>query len=223
MSMTERTEPISPKRVISFAKFFKDYMSVSTLITAALPIPVTAFNLIPTFHAQTRLLSVYTSLFCFLILGFIFYIRHELARIMFPAYFGKAKRAPRLNKLWRLGIGFLPLFLIAMSVVAAFQYNDVLNLNAAPIIKNWTAPTAPAPTFGEVLEKAQLTDLQYGSRLMVLYLAIFMLAEAAFVLMAIKEYLQDLIGLEEMDLILLRSRDEPTPEQVAPQPPERVE
>jgi hypothetical protein len=43
---------------------------------------------------------------------------------------------------------------------------------------------------------------------MVLYLAIFLLAEAAFVLMAIKEYLQDLIGLEEMDLILLRSPPE---------------
>jgi hypothetical protein len=83
-----------------------------------------------------------------------------------------------------------------------------LNLNATAILKNWTVPTGPAPTFGEVLEKAQLTDLQYGSRLMVLYLAIFMLAEAAFVLMAIKEYLQDLIGLEEMDLILLRDRTE---------------
>jgi hypothetical protein len=85
MSTTERTEPISPRRVISFAKFFKNYMSISTIVTAALPIPVTSFGLIPTFHAQTKLLSVYTSLFCFLILGFIFYIRHELARIMFES------------------------------------------------------------------------------------------------------------------------------------------
>lgn len=208
MSTTERTEPISPKRVISFAKFFKNYMSVSTIVTAALPIPVTSFGLIPTFHAQTKLLSVYTSLFCFLILGFIFYIRHELARVMFPVFSQKARRVPQLNKFWRLSIGLLPLLLITGSVVAAFQYNDVLNLNATLILNNWTVPEVPPPTFSEVLEKAQLTDLQYGSRLMVLYLAIFMLAEAAFVLMAIKEYLQDLVGLEEMDLILLRSRTE---------------
>src|SRR5215216_1911659 len=154
MSTTERNEPISPKRVISFAKFFKNYMSVSTIVTAALPIPVTSFHLIPTFHAQTKLLSVYTSLFCFLVLGFIFYIRHELARIMFPVFSQKARRIPQLNKFWRLCIGLLPLLLIAASVIAAFQYNDVLNLNATAIIKNWTVSTAPAPTFSEVLEKA---------------------------------------------------------------------
>jgi hypothetical protein len=207
MNTTERTEPISPKRVISFAKFFKNYMSVSTIVTAALPIPVTAFNLIPTFHVQTKLLSVYTSLFCFLILGFIFYIRHELARIMFPDFSQKAKRRPQLNKLWRLFISFLPLLLIASSIIAAFQYNDVLNLNVNAIIENGLL-NDQMPTFTEVLERAQPTDLKYGSRLMVLYLAIFVLAEAAFVLMAIKEYLQDLIGLEEMDLILLRSPPE---------------
>gem|GEM_PF-1447596 len=207
MNTTERTEPISPKRVISFAKFFKNYMSVSTIVTAALPIPITAFNLIPTFHVQTKLLSVYTSLFCFLILGFIFYIRHELARIMFPDFSQKAKRRPQLNKLWRLFISFLPLLLIASSIIAAFQYNDVLNLNVNAIIENGVL-SDQMPTFTEVLERAQPTDLKYGSRLMVLYLAIFVLAEAAFVLMAIKEYLQDLIGLEEMDLILLRSRPE---------------
>jgi hypothetical protein len=207
MNTTERTEPISPKRVISFAKFFKNYMSVSTIVTAALPIPVTAFNLIPTFHVQTKLLSVYTSLFCFLILGFIFYIRHELARIMFPDFSQKAKRRPQLNKLWRLFISFLPLLLIASSIIAAFQYNDVLNLNVNAIIENGLL-SDQMPTFTEVLERAQPTDLKYGSRLMVLYLAIFVLAEAAFVLMAIKEYLQDLIGLEEMDLILLRSPPE---------------
>jgi len=182
-------------------------MSVSTIVTAALPIPITAFNLIPTFHVQTKLLSVYTSLFCFLILGFIFYIRHELARIMFPDFSQKAKRRPQLNKLWRLFISFLPLLLIASSIIAAFQYNDVLNLNVNAIIENGVL-SDQMPTFTEVLERAQPTDLKYGSRLMVLYLAIFVLAEAAFVLMAIKEYLQDLIGLEEMDLILLRSRPE---------------
>ena len=38
--------------------------------------------------------------------------------------------------------------------------------------------------------------------LMLYYVAIFLSAEAAFILMAIKEYLQDLVGLTETDVIL---------------------
>jgi len=79
--------PTEAKRVKTFATFFKSYMSVSSLVVASLPIPATSLHLIPTFGAQTKLLSVYTSLFCFLTLGFIFYSRHPLARLMFPHYF----------------------------------------------------------------------------------------------------------------------------------------
>ena len=39
---------------------------------------------------------------------------------------------------------------------------------------------------------------------MILYVGIFLTAEAAFILMAIKEYLQDLVGLTDVDLIQIR-------------------
>jgi hypothetical protein len=84
ISANERPLPTEPERVIAFASFFKRYMSVSSVVTAALPIPITKLNLIPTFEAYRNVLSVYTSLFCFLILGFIFYVRHHLGRHMFP-------------------------------------------------------------------------------------------------------------------------------------------
>jgi hypothetical protein len=42
---------------------------------------------------------------------------------------------------------------------------------------------------------------------MLFYIAIFTCAEAAFILMAIKEYLQDLVGLSELELI--RGPEEP--------------
>src|SRR2546427_3963257 len=64
--------PTQASRVKGFAAFFKSYMSVWSLVVAALPIPVGAFKLIPTFESQRSYLSVYTSLFCFLSLGFIF-------------------------------------------------------------------------------------------------------------------------------------------------------
>jgi len=66
MATPENAESVDPKRVRAFASFFKRYMSVSTLVVAALPIPVTALGAIPTFKAHTKLLSVYTPLFCFL-------------------------------------------------------------------------------------------------------------------------------------------------------------
>ena len=59
--MSREIVPTEPKRVRSFALFFKNYMSISTLIVAALPVPVTSLDLIPTFAAQTKLFSVYTS------------------------------------------------------------------------------------------------------------------------------------------------------------------
>jgi len=226
----EEASPVDPKRVRAFAVFFKRYMSISTLVVASLPIPVTALGLIPTFSAQTKLLSIYTPLFCFLTLGFIFYSRHQLARIMFPEYFGMKRSEeiqldPTLSpedrkrkieeiegtmmfkNLGRYFISMLPLLFIAASIVSIFQYNDVLSLNVheaasqlPPIPDDKTTP-AGYGSFKYILENTDLDHIKYSSRLMILYISIFITAEAAFIMMAIKEYLQDLVGLTEMDLI----------------------
>jgi hypothetical protein len=208
--------PIDPKRVRAFAIFFKRYMNISSLVVASLPIPVTSLGLIPTFSAQTKLLSVYTSLFCFLTLGFIFYSRHQLARLMFPEYFERkpgdlriTRRSRMLKRIWRGFIVLLPLFFIAASLISVFQYNDVLNLNVQEVAKRETryylqpdgSHSIQTPDFKHILAVTDLNDIQYSSRLMILYIAIFLTAEAAFIMMAIKEYLQDLVGLAEMDLI----------------------
>ena len=194
--------PTDPKRVKAFALFFKRYMSISTLIVASLPIPVTSLGLIPTFSAQTKLLSVYTPLFCFLGLGFIFYSRHQLARVMFPEYFGSRDiRGP--EKAGRMLVNLLPLFFIAASIVSTFQYNDVLNLSVGKIQAKYAASANYQGTidFNMALQRTGLSDIWYSSRLLLLYISIFLTAEAAFIMMAVKEYLQDLAGLTEMDLI----------------------
>jgi len=246
---TTPLEPTDPKRVRSFAIFFKNYMSISTLIVAALPVPVTSMGLIPTFAVQTKLLSVYTSLFCFLLLGYIFYSRHTLARRMFPQFVNRTGAQPAtgdshvLQRLFRRAqisfLNALPLLFIASSLVLAFQYNDVLKSevnrvrryseavrqygdrlvsknpdDGSPIVSNEIFAKRPEPqpytedqypiTLKGILANTDLNDITYGSRLMILYVGIFLTAEAAFILMAIKEYLQDLAGLTERDLLDLR-------------------
>lgn len=79
---TERF-PRDPARVRAFADFFKRYMSISSVVAAALPIPVTAISLIPTYAAHTKLLSTYTPMICFLILGYIFYMRQKIGNRLF--------------------------------------------------------------------------------------------------------------------------------------------
>src|SRR5262245_31711598 len=125
--------PVDPTRVRKFAEFFKNYMSVSAVLAAALPIPVTSLSLIPTYKAQTSLLSTYTSLFCFLLLGFIFYSRHALARRMFPEFFGWERTSARaslsiaVGPLLRLVVSVLPALLILGSLICVFYYHSRLD------------------------------------------------------------------------------------------------
>jgi hypothetical protein len=61
-------------------------MNVATVVTAALPIPVTGLHLIPVYSFMAGTLSVFTSVFCFLTLSFIFSNRQPIARMFFGLY-----------------------------------------------------------------------------------------------------------------------------------------
>jgi len=243
-----RKLPTDPERVEAFANFFKKYMSVSTVVAAALPIPVTYLRFIPTYHFQTKLLSVYASLFCFLVLAFIFYNRQVLARWMFIYYFAglppyllmqtasqfdpylaetpkeRAEREERerqqdleekrVERRWKRSrslrdftISVIPLFLILLSLGSVFAYHTVLTDSVMLYQGEFSAQGS---TFDEVLQHAEPTRIPQESLLMFLYLSIFVTAEAAFVLMAIKEYLQDYLQLDDENLI--RGRADVPPE-----------
>ena len=111
-----------PIRLEGLSRFFKRYISVSSSVTAALPIPVAALGLIPTYSFQTKVLSTYTSLFCFLILAFIFYSRHKLARIMFPEFY----RVVNKKNLQALQLHYT-LLLIISSLFCVFMYQGLLS------------------------------------------------------------------------------------------------
>jgi hypothetical protein len=193
-------------------------MSVSALVAAALPIPVTAFKLIPTYKAHTSVLSVYTSLFCFLLLGFIFYSRHGLARQMFPQLQAESMAPPSNSPMAlfnaRLGRGFVavaPALLICASLMCVYFYHMTLDHSlekqlARPESEPKQAMASQSPPAAnrkaeDVLNSLDSWQIPTGGQLMFFYLGIFLFAESAFILMAIKEYLQDLVKISEMELI----------------------
>src|SRR5262249_54173857 len=132
MEQEGEKQPVHPDRIKAFATFFKNYMSVSSIVAAALPIPVTALKLIPVYHSQAKVLSVYTPMLCFLLLAFIFYIRHPLARAVFPERFG-ADGVRASSK--ALIVRSLPLVLIVACVGSILGYHATLtrSVNAAGV------------------------------------------------------------------------------------------
>jgi hypothetical protein len=244
MSDVDPDLPNNPERVRAFARFFKNYMSISSLVVASLPIPVTAMKLIPTYKGQTTILSVYTPLFCFLTLGFIFYIRHFLAKAMFPDVlesFVPPEEPPepdwesagdadkrnyeravdryryelmknRLRKrriiLRRFVVYALPFICIIASLLSVYAYHVQLGASAQEVrrtqqIKVQTdASEKKSTNFKDILDSTEIDEIPNGTFLILLYVSIFVTAEAAFILMAIKEYIQDLMGYKERELII---------------------
>ncbi|GAC1424429.1 MAG: hypothetical protein NVSMB62_21340 [Acidobacteriaceae bacterium] len=173
-----------PLRIKVFANFFKSYMSVSTIVAAAIPIPIASWDLIPMFAQQRRFLTVYTSLFCFLLLAFVFSIRHRLAPRMFS------------GGIWSLVILILPFVLMLSTLGCILEYHWMLQQSIEELRSlGLVASTA------DTLSKVDANEIPHGLALAGFYLGIFLSAEGAFVLMAIREYLQDVLRLNERELL----------------------
>jgi hypothetical protein len=186
--------PDAPVHIEAFAKFFKRYMSVSSVVTASLPIPLSAMQLIPSYSQQTKFLATYTSLFCFLLLAFIFHLRHPLARGMFGDLAARGARSSTV-------ITAAPLALIIASLALVFAYHAMLEHSVREAQELMLQRGVPIHSMQEILSNTDALDIPKATRLIGLYLGMFMTAEAAFTLMALREYLQDLLGIREELLI----------------------
>ncbi|MGK7937573.1 MAG: hypothetical protein AB4206_17540 [Xenococcaceae cyanobacterium] len=219
------------RRFQQFAAFFQSYMSVATMIVAVLPIPVAQLNLIPVYGSLKGFLSVYTSLFCFLILGYIFYTRHWIAFVIFG----------RQKKFLKIISTLLPLLLIFFSLASILLYHEVLDSSIRKILFEPSSDFLSVEN-GEILlsdnglkclshsnllstnsialrqlnSKYLLENLSFNCipdniYLILLYLNVFISAESAFILMALREYLQDVLQVSDVELIkkyLKSQRDE---------------
>jgi hypothetical protein len=176
--------PIEAKRIKSFASFFKNYMSVSTIVVAAAPIPIGSLHLIPTYQAQRGLITTLSSLLAFLLLGFVFFQRVWLGRKWFPSS----------EEFQPSHISWYPVASIIASVASIFVYMLLL-LNGDQIVTEAT------------LAKAPLSSIHNGIWLVFLQVGFFVFAELAFIIMALREYLQDLLGISDSQLIRIKPND----------------
>lgn len=230
MSTTENF-PSEARRVHSFAKFFKNYMSVSALVVAALPIPFTALDALPVLPGDKAALSLYSSLFCFLTLGLIFSMRHPLARWMFPEFTPPSasqdldERHHRWRKvttdIQKAIIRLLPPALIILSGYFLFAYDTFIDLFLTDLAYKVAVPISSSldtcrgletyelaincqvPTKAELLAKiAYVGAKDYENLILKLhYVLMFVSAEAAFILMAMREYIQDLLNVSDIEVI----------------------
>ena len=143
--------PTNPKRIKTFATFFKNYMSLSSLVVAALPIPVTSFSLIPTFKIQTRYFSVYTSLFCFLVLAYV-----SLARLMFRNVLETVGKPTK--RIWSFCVNSLPPIFIILSLLCVYFYHGLLSYEISKIrphlfYKHFNNLDGAPPSYKSALEK----------------------------------------------------------------------
>jgi hypothetical protein len=173
-----------PTRIVVFADFFKGYMSISTIVAAAIPIPVGSLKLIPAYSCQRGYLTVYSSLLCFLVLAFLFSIRHRLCTVMF---------GDRKGSGW---LSAVPLLCILLTIGCIAGYHDVLQRSLDHFrLLGVTAKSV------DLLQSADESEISYEWLLSILYLGIFVFAEIAFVLMALREHLQDVLCLDEQELL----------------------
>jgi hypothetical protein len=181
-------EVTDPKRIRQFASFFKNYMGLSTIVVAALPVPVGILRMIPVYEPDIGSTTFITSLFCFLLLAFIFFIRHGLARLFFQEFqktFSSDYSVDGMNR-HKFLFSAMILFLIVTSIGCFFYYQFIYIHLDFVVREGRTDPQDIA---------------LLRVKLMGLYTACFALAEGAFVLMATKEYLQDVLSLSDNQLI----------------------
>jgi hypothetical protein len=188
--VVDKSEPTTNEGqgIQRFGRFFTGYMSTASLVTAALPIPVRSLHLIPAFASQEKFMNTYTSMSCFLVFAYCFYSRHTLTRWMF------ARRGEHFAV--RFWVSMLPLLFICCSIGSAIAYHHELG----KALDALAAAGARLPS-SELLSKIDDREIPGSGGLIVVYLGMFVFAESAFVLMAIREYLQDVLKLEERELI----------------------
>ena len=179
-------------RFSNYANFFKGYMNLSTVVVAALPIPLASFA---------------------------FYSRYRLAWWMFHNELnGKPIGFSRpIKTIMR----YLPFFFITLSLCSILSYHHALQASVNQIknsiinTNNQKENIEPSlKYFGKYIEvnkgfsfsldsqyiltNADALVIPYNRKLLISYLGIFLSAQTAFVLMSLREYLQDILTKEKL-------------------------
>jgi hypothetical protein len=189
------TQTATQNRLQVFAGAFKGYMGVMPLVTAALAPLLTFLKAIPTYESQRTTLATLSGILGFLILAWLFYVRRTIA-------LGSLVRG------FRFLINMIPFLLIVGTVASFIGYFQILGVSTGAALElaaknQWTYvekdKASEFKTGSDVLRHWDDRPIPHSASIQLLYLAIFLCAECAFVLMALREYINDIRHVSELE------------------------
>jgi diadenosine tetraphosphatase ApaH/serine/threonine PP2A family protein phosphatase len=169
-------------RLSLFANVFKGYMGIMPIVTAALAPILTAMNVLPTYESQRKPLATIAGVLGFLLLAWIFYVRRTIA-------------LGNITHGFRWIFNLLPSVLIFGSVGCYIAYAGTLESTLQALAKS-DRPITRAQALGSLSQEVVIPD---PVELQLLYLGMFLCAEGAFVLMALRDYCNDVRHVSEYD------------------------
>jgi hypothetical protein len=187
------TDRVSSRATPTFTSPLKHYTGVWCLFVAALPIVVTQFGLIPVYESQRSLLPAYASFFCLLALAFVFSQRHRMARAMFaPRLLWPDEDNAQVKLRRRISIngGLAAMIFGALACTAIYLWAFEIGRTSP------TFPRLPPSSMNAVL-------------LALSFIMLFLLASAAFAVVAVREHIQHVLGLSDAEVITGLPRSAP--------------
>lgn len=150
------------------------------MVTAALAPLLTAMNVLPMYEPQRKPLATIAGVLGFLLLAWLFYVRRTIA-------------LGSIRKYYRTFFNMTPLLLIGLSIASYVGYTRVLNSSVSSVMRDHRdlQRSVVLKTWTEENDAPGMVELQ------MLYLGMFLAAEAAFVMMAMREYANDVRGITE--------------------------
>jgi hypothetical protein len=182
-------------RLSVFAGAFKSYMGVMPLVTAALAPLLTFLRALPTYESQRTTLATLSGVLGFLMLAWLFYVRRTIA-------LGSLVRG------FRFLINITPFLLILGTLACFIGYFQILGKSTDAALKlagekQWKFvaedKSLPFNTGTDILKHWDDRPIPSSVPLQLAYLGIFLSAECAFVMMALREYINDTRRVSELE------------------------
>jgi hypothetical protein len=170
-------------------------MGVMPLVAAALAPLLTFLKAIPTYESQRTTLATLSGVLGFLTLAWLFYVRRTIA-------------LGSLVKGFRFLLNMVPFLLIVGTVASFIGYFQILGESTGTALelsvkKQWTYVEKDKAfefkTGSDVLRHWDDRPIPHSTSLELLYLGIFLSSEGDFVLMALREYINDTRHVSELE------------------------
>jgi hypothetical protein len=161
----------------SYSAAARKALALTAAAVTLLPVPVTYFEILPTYQVHGRFLLFYTPFLCLLTLSYLFYVRDSLARAMFadvldpPQQLDPYYQEPtgeRMGRWFRrfkaVLLGILPVFLVISSMYCVSRYLVAFDRSATQATEMYIEQARMAEQAGSTRGKQRGKALTESSR-----------------------------------------------------------